>query len=248
MSTRNQLQGAVRAFYFFAPHKWGVCHSLAVQVCSIQPGYPASWVAVTSQWSPFHMWVTAPPRVGRLVVHYSTLQQTEVCCPNPWTGYWMANCLRCCVIRIVKAPGCTDRTHSSSLGNNARLFSFIVDWWAPALSSKLTRTNCADCHCLRPVSLLLVCIHDQSVSAKMTHKKKKKNFKVSVLGLLLLICLAQFLMTPVLSVPGNRVVPAGLFYSASQDANIIGHHVIKGLELLLDSPQLHCLSLCLFGP
>lgn len=49
-------------------------------------------------------------------------------------------------------------------------------------------------------------------------------------------------------VPGSRVVPAGLLYPASQDANVIGHHVVKRLELLLDSLQLHCLCLSLSGP
>ncbi len=39
-----------------------------------------------------------------------------------------------------------------------------------------------------------------------------------------------------------------MLYLASQDADIIGHHVIEGLELLLDSLQLHSLRLSLFGP
>lgn len=48
--------------------------------------------------------------------------------------------------------------------------------------------------------------------------------------------------------PGHGVFPAGLFYPVPQDADIIGHHVIEGLELLLDSLQLHSFSLSLFGP
>lgn len=48
--------------------------------------------------------------------------------------------------------------------------------------------------------------------------------------------------------PGRGVFPAGLFYPVPQDADIIGHHVIKGLELLLNSLQLHSFSLSLFGP
>lgn len=48
--------------------------------------------------------------------------------------------------------------------------------------------------------------------------------------------------------PGRGVFPAGLFYPVPQDSDIIGHHVIKGLELLLDSLELHSFSLSLFGP
>lgn len=58
-------------------------------------------------------------------------------------------------------------------------------------------------------------------------------------------CNLYFLMS---SLPGSRVFPAGLFDLPSQDADIIGHHVIEGLKLLLDSLQLHGLRLSLFGP
>ncbi|TNN74761.1 hypothetical protein EYF80_015079 [Liparis tanakae] len=50
------------------------------------------------------------------------------------------------------------------------------------------------------------------------------------------------------SLPGSGVVAAGLFYPSSEDADIIGHHVIEGLELPLDPLQLHSLCLSLFGP
>ena len=49
-------------------------------------------------------------------------------------------------------------------------------------------------------------------------------------------------------VPSIAVVPTGLLYSASQYADVIGHHVIKSLKLLLDSLQLHSLCLSLLGP
>lgn len=49
-------------------------------------------------------------------------------------------------------------------------------------------------------------------------------------------------------VPGGAVVPAGLLYPSSQDADIIGHHVVERLQLLLDPLQLHGLRLSLLGP
>lgn len=52
----------------------------------------------------------------------------------------------------------------------------------------------------------------------------------------------------ILSLPGSAVVPAGLLNLSSQDADIIRHHVIEGLQLLLDSLQLHGFCLSLFGP
>lgn len=61
-----------------------------------------------------------------------------------------------------------------------------------------------------------------------------------------LVC--NFLLSRVVSVPGSGVLPAGVLYFASQDADIIGHHVVEGLELLLDPLQLHGLCLSLFGP
>lgn len=58
----------------------------------------------------------------------------------------------------------------------------------------------------------------------------------------------SFLFPHAVSLPGSGVVPAGLFYPVPQDADIIGHHVIEGLELLLDSLQLHSFCVSLFGP
>lgn len=50
------------------------------------------------------------------------------------------------------------------------------------------------------------------------------------------------------ALPGSGVVPAGLLYLSPQDADIIGHHVVERLQLLLDPFQLHGLRLGLFGP
>lgn len=48
--------------------------------------------------------------------------------------------------------------------------------------------------------------------------------------------------------PGSGVVPAGLLDPPPQDADVVGHHVVEGLQLLLDPPELHGLGLGLFGP
>lgn len=50
------------------------------------------------------------------------------------------------------------------------------------------------------------------------------------------------------ALPGGAVVPAGFFDPVSQDADVVGHHVVESLELLLDPLQLHSLSLSLSGP